>query len=102
MERARKHGDSAASPSSAEPLENGHEAGLEAVGEAVREIEAADPHRRELTPEDQARVNGFLKRGVNSVERKPFRPILLMIMLIVVVTSLSLFSQWLARSSGIY
>jgi hypothetical protein len=57
---------------------------------------------RELTPEDQARVDGFLKRGVNSVERKPFRPVYLMILLIAVVTSLSLLSQWLAHRAGVY
>ena len=57
---------------------------------------------RELRPEDQARVDAFLKRGVNSVERKPFRPIYLMILLIVVVASLSLFSQWLAKQAGVY
>ncbi len=60
------------------------------------------PFERSLRPEDQERVDAFLKRGVNSVERKPFRPILLLIMLIVVVAGLSLFSQWLARSAGVY
>jgi uncharacterized membrane protein len=57
---------------------------------------------RELRPEDQQRVNEFLKRGVNSVERKPFRPVLLMVMLIVVVTALSLLSQWIANIAGVY
>ena len=57
---------------------------------------------RELRPEDQARVDGFLKRGVNSVERKPFRPILLMIMLIVVVAGLSFLAQGIARMAGVY
>ena len=55
-----------------------------------------------LYPEDQARVDAFLKRGVNSVERKPFRPLYLLIMLIVVVAGLSLFSQWLARVAGVH
>ncbi len=57
---------------------------------------------RELRPEDQKRVDEFLKRGVNSVERKPFRPVFLMIMLIVVVTALSLLSQWIANIAGVY
>jgi hypothetical protein len=57
---------------------------------------------RTLRPEDQARVDGFLKRGVNSVERKPFRPLYLLVMLIVVVAGLSLFSQWLAKTAGVY
>ena len=60
------------------------------------------PETGELRPEDQARVNAFLKRGVNSVERRPFRPILLMIMLIVVVGGLSLLSQWIANIAGVH
>jgi hypothetical protein len=60
------------------------------------------PEDRELHPEDQARVDAFLKRGVNSVERKPFRPILLMIMLIAVVGGLSLLSQWIAELAGVH
>ncbi|MEO1078861.1 MAG: DUF3094 family protein [Pseudomonadota bacterium] len=56
----------------------------------------------ELRAEDQARVDGFLKRGVNSVDRKPFRPLLLMFMLVAVVGGLSLLSQWIARTAGVY
>lgn len=64
--------------------------------------EPGEVWRRELRPEDQARVDAFLKRGVNSVERKPFRPLLLLIVLIAVVTGLSLFSRWLAHWAGAY
>jgi len=59
-------------------------------------------YENRLYPEDQARVDGFLKRGVNSVERKPFRPGLMIILLIVVVTGFSLLSQLIARWSGVY
>ncbi|MDG1389768.1 MAG: DUF3094 family protein [Halioglobus sp.] len=59
-------------------------------------------YKNNLYPEDQEKVDGFLERGVNSVERKPFRPGRLLIMLIVVVVGLSIFSQWLARWAGIY
>ncbi len=55
-----------------------------------------------LYPEDQAKVDEFLKKGVNSVERKPFRPLRLLLILIVIVTGLSIFSVSLARISGIY
>ena len=55
-----------------------------------------------LYPEDQEKVDGFLSRGVNSVERKPFRPGRLLILLIVVVASLSLFSQYLVHWAGLY
>ena len=59
-------------------------------------------YQNSLYPEDQEKVDAFLKRGVNSVERKPFRPMRLMIMLIVVVMGLSILSQFLARWAGIY
>ena len=59
-------------------------------------------YQNRLYPEDQAKVDEFISRGVNSVERKPFRPMRLMIMLIVVVVGLSILSQFLARWSGIY
>jgi len=55
-----------------------------------------------LYPEDQKRVDGFLSRGVNSVPRKPFRPGRLLLLLIVVVTVLSFFSQLVPRLAGIY
>jgi len=55
-----------------------------------------------LYPEDQARVDEFISRGVNSVERKPFRPMRLFIALIAIVLGLSLFSQMLAHWWGIY
>lgn len=61
-----------------------------------------DDFSRELRPEDQARVDEFLKKGVNSVERKPFKPLVLLVVLIVVVATLSFFSQWLARDAGVF
>lgn len=64
-----------------------------------------EPHVNEdqrLNPDDQSRVDEFLSRGVNSVERKPFRPLRLLIGLLVVVTLFSLFSQLLARWYGVY
>lgn len=61
-----------------------------------------DPNERRLYPEDQAKVDEFLKRGVNSVERKPFRPLFLILLLIGTVTLLSLLSQGLAMWAGVY
>jgi hypothetical protein len=55
-----------------------------------------------LYPEDQKKVDDFISRGINSVERKPFRPMRLVLMLIFVVTMLSIFSQFLARWAGVY
>ena len=59
-------------------------------------------YQNRLYPEDQARVDEFISRGINSVERKPFRPLRLMFMLIAVVMGLSILSQLLARWAGIY
>jgi len=60
------------------------------------------PESTRLYPEDQAKVDEFVARGVNSVERKPFRPIRLLFLLIAVVTLLSVFSQLLADWAGVY
>ena len=59
-------------------------------------------HENRLHPEDQERVDEFIKRGVNSVERKPFRPLRLLLILIAIVLGLSIFSQYLARWAGVY
>ena len=64
--------------------------------------EDPDNNERRLYPEDQAKVDTFLKSGVNSVERKPFRPIIMILLLIAVVTGLSLLSQGIALWAGIY
>ncbi|MEH6589167.1 MAG: DUF3094 family protein [Halioglobus sp.] len=55
-----------------------------------------------LKDEDQALVDEFNRRGINSVERKPFRPFRLLLILIAVVATLSIFSQFLARWAGVY
>ena len=55
-----------------------------------------------LSPEDQAKVDEFLSRGVNSVERKPFRPLRLLAILVVCVTGLSVLSLFLSRLAGVY
>ena len=67
------------------------------------EIDKTDAsYKNRLYPEDQAKVDEFVTRGVNSVERKPFRPGRLLLILFVVVFTLSAFSQFLARWAGIY
>ena len=68
----------------------------------AEKTESGDINDRRLHAEDQARVDAFLKTGVNSVERKPFRPLLMIIMLIVVVTGFSLLSQGIALWADIY
>jgi hypothetical protein len=47
-------------------------------------------------------VDAFLARGVNAVERKPFKPLFLIFLLIVVVAGFSLLSQGIAQWAEIY
>lgn len=54
-----------------------------------------------LSAEDQARVDRVISRGVNSVERRPFRGWLLLGIILVVLTGLSIFSWVLARMHGV-
>ena len=61
-----------------------------------------DKNEPVLSAEDQARVDHVISTGVNSTDKKPFRPILLVVLLIVVVTGFSLLSQLLARMAGVY
>ena len=57
---------------------------------------------KKLSEADQAKVDAFLKRGVNSVERKPFKPLFLIFLLMAVVAAFSLLSQGIAQWAGIY
>lgn len=59
-------------------------------------------YENRLYPEDQEKVDAFLKRGVNSVERKPFRLWIMILLLLGTVTGFSLLSQLIARMAGIY
>jgi hypothetical protein len=55
-----------------------------------------------LSEEDQARVDYVVRTGVNSTDKRPFKPILLLVLLVLVVTGFSLLSQVLARWAGVY
>ena len=57
---------------------------------------------KKLSDADQAKVDAFLKRGVNSLERKPFKPLFLIFLLMAVVAAFSLLSQGIAQWAGIY
>ena len=56
----------------------------------------------QLSPEDQARVDGFLSRGVNSVERKPFKPLRLMFFLTLIVFAMSALSLAIGYFADVY
>ena len=62
--------------------------------------DSAEPQK--LSESDQAKVDAFLEKGVNSVERKPFRPLFLIFLLMAVVAGFSLLSQGIAQWAGIY
>ena len=57
---------------------------------------------KQLSDEDMARVQEYLCSGYNDTERKPFRPLRMMVLLLVAVSSLSALSLFIARSQGIY
>ena len=57
---------------------------------------------RKLSDSDQPKVDAVLSRGMNSVDRKPFRPLLLIFLLMAVVAGFSLLSQGIAQWAGIY
>ncbi|WP_313085520.1 DUF3094 family protein [Pseudomonas sp.] len=50
-----------------------------------------------LNPEDQKRVDQYLSAPQHQVERRPFRPLLLLVAVIVVVVGLGLLSRLLSR-----
>ncbi|MBD7977780.1 MULTISPECIES: DUF3094 family protein [Pseudomonas] len=49
-----------------------------------------------LNPDDQRRVDEYLKLPQNRVDRQPFRPLLLLLLVLVVVLVLGLLSRMLA------
>ncbi|MGI9274523.1 MAG: DUF3094 family protein [Endozoicomonas sp.] len=48
-----------------------------------------------LNPEDQAKVDRFLKQGVNATERSSFKPWRLMLWLAVVIIILGILSRFI-------
>jgi hypothetical protein len=54
-----------------------------------------------LNLEDQARVNAYLSRPTHQIERKPFRPWLMMGVVVLVMIFLSIFSYILAYIHGV-
>ncbi|WP_020581643.1 DUF3094 family protein [Endozoicomonas elysicola] len=54
---------------------------------------APDRQVNRLYPEDQERVNQYLKEGVNEAERPPFKPLRLMAWLAAVIVLLGVLSR---------
>jgi len=55
----------------------------------------------QLSSEDQARVEQYLNRPTHQIDRKPFRPWLLLAVILLVMIGLSLFSYLLAYLHGV-
>ena len=62
--------------------------------------ESIEP-KKKLSDEDQAKVDAFLARGVNSVERKPFKPFLLLLILAIVVVGIGKGAWLIGKLAGI-
>ena len=56
---------------------------------------------KQLSDEDQAKVDGYLRRGYNDTPRKGFKPFLLLLFLLVVVWGLGAGAVLIGRLSGI-
>jgi hypothetical protein len=55
----------------------------------------------ELSPEDQRKVDDFVKSNVNSVDRKPFRPLMLLGYLFVILAAFTCLAFFIASSHGV-
>lgn len=54
-----------------------------------------------LTPEDQARVDAYVTRGFNDVERKPFRPMMLLFVLFLIVSGMGGIAYLIGKIQGL-
>ncbi|MGH1470831.1 MAG: DUF3094 family protein [Cellvibrionaceae bacterium] len=54
-----------------------------------------------LYPEDQEKVDAYNKRGYNDIERRPFRPFLLLFILFLIVSGLGLISLAIGKWYGV-
>ncbi|MET4695897.1 DUF3094 family protein [Endozoicomonas lisbonensis] len=57
-----------------------------------------DRTQTRLKPEDQAKVDAFLKQGINATERSRFKPFKLMLWLAAIIVALGL----LSRAIGVF
>ena len=56
---------------------------------------------KQLSPEDQANVDEFIKTGYNATERRPFRPFRLLFVLWIVVSLLGFVAWFFAEQMGV-
>lgn len=55
----------------------------------------------ELSSQDQRRVDAVLSRGTYAPQRKPFKPLRLLAVIMVILMGLSVFSYVIARWHGV-
>jgi hypothetical protein len=55
----------------------------------------------ELYPDDQEKVNKYLSSNVNDVERKPFRPLILLVVVVLSLTALTYLGVFLSVDHGV-
>lgn len=61
--------------------------------DATKPLTSLHQQSNRLYPEDQVRVDQYLKEGVNEAERSPFRPLRLMAWLTTVILLLGILSR---------
>ena len=57
--------------------------------------------RKKLSEEDMARVSEYLNLPQHRRERQPFRPLALLMVLVVIVVGMGLVSLWYAKAHGV-
>jgi hypothetical protein len=57
--------------------------------------------KRQLSEEDQDRVNEYLSSGYNKTEKKPYHPWILLLILFLVVSAIGFFALWFTKFMGI-
>jgi len=57
--------------------------------------------KRQLSEEDQDRVNQYLSSGFNRTEKKPYHPWILLFILFIVVSGMGYFAIWFTKYMGI-
>lgn len=58
-------------------------------------------NKKRLSDEDQANVDEFVRSGYNATERRPFRPLLLLLVLWVIVSLLGFIAWFYAKKLGV-
>jgi len=61
----------------------------------------SQPEKKVLSDEDQAKVDRYLNSGYNTTERRGFKPLVLLLVLVVVVWGIGAGASLITRLAGI-